>query len=1287
MDKKLKKEVRIYFVVPEGCSLGEVNDCMKMAFQEAKEADLSPKWLTAEEADETTSTKNTVFILQEFAGTIFEKLRKTKSVVCGPMCLRSCIADGLGIPENKSPVFTTAMRNIVVTASQVPPATKVEIKQKVGFMGGVYVSNLVESVTHLVTNAVRSSKYEIAGERGIPAMTIPWVEAVWKESQERNVKATDPAIVAKYKCPIFMNMSISCSNLSKSEKEEIRDLIAKNGGTFSVQLRSKETTLLVLNEPRGEKYQAARSWELPCVRPSYIRESVRCGYAVPSQAHLVTPTVSCSTPTKGDDAPNFTCNSESISMINMDMSKSRVDETQVTMCSQAGTQQRPTRHSGGDYVQIVNSLNVSEAKKAGSFVDGCKIYLSGFTDTEQEKLRRILSLGGATVFSELSESASHVLIGEFVIKDIKALTAMAQKPHIVTLDWVVASVKQQSPANEEPFYCLETKRMDPEPPSPLSQKGMQLLQPAPADMSEATNKMPPPIRPPVTRKLLSEFLVENTKSPAKVHKPDESLDVTASSVQGSVASDFFQGLEFLIAGFNSEITSKLEAAIVEEGGRVVAPTFTGIADYAIVPVQATIPNITAVDVVTNLWVEECLDLSELLEVKYYHQPLSLSSDRQPLADCCVSISSYGGKEKMFLIELARELGAVYQDVFARVSKQEKGILASTHLICPKPEGQKYTAATKWRLPVVTKDWLLACAQQGVKISETLHCVGDVKDVSSVEQTPSRSVAADSHKSTPAVPPLSEPVTPTPAPGPSHPVVSSLKRKSTAQTPEEDYSPFHVSTPDTPYGQVFETPTTEVKKGWKRFINQFPDWKPTSPPHKKNTNRLSTPLSELKRRIWAAALETSAEQPVNSNEDSEKAECCAGGDVSLDRNPVRDEWKTPNHTSAKKQKLDTPESSSKNCENLQPRKLSFGRATPSASDFKGAAGTPSTTSKKPQPLSARATKQLRSESNSELNENPPMVEKSPTNVKVAAMLGKLHKRMSTPSSSTEEQALPQRELVHNPMAVDKPVAGLSGPLTESQPLLGWEDPVESAERAKVKNSTPLTVERPNRTSSIVRMPRRFVLSNVKEKEKHEEELLQLGEEVLTTIQYEAETTHLIMDEPLRSEKLLCCLAAGKWVLHTSYIDHMMQHNQYMPDEAKYEWGNPANAMVLPRLKPGSIAEQLAQAAVRWRRQLAIHGGGAFSDMRVILLAGNKYDSYKRLIEAGSGKVLAATNISKATHCFVEEKSIATMPVPMSEFVAHKVPCLPPIFICDLLTKFPPPSAEDSLIAEYRKLRNN
>ena len=41
-------------------------------------------------------------------------------------------------------------------------------------------------------------------------------------------------------------------------------------------------------------------------------------------------------------------------------------------------------------------------------------------------------------------------------------------------------------------------------------------------------------------------------------------------------------------------------------------------------------------------------------------------------------------------------------MFAKKDNKQKNVKASTHLLCPLGEGQKYAAAVKWGLPVVSK---------------------------------------------------------------------------------------------------------------------------------------------------------------------------------------------------------------------------------------------------------------------------------------------------------------------------------------------------------------------------------------------------------------------------------------------------------------------------------------------------------------------------------------------------------------------------------------------------------
>ena len=55
-------------------------------------------------------------------------------------------------------------------------------------------------------------------------------------------------------------------------------------------------------------------------------------------------------------------------------------------------------------------------------------------------------------------------------------------------------------------------------------------------------------------------------------------------------------------------------------------------------------------------------------------------------------------------------GAVTQEFFVRKNSVKAGVelKANTHLILMKPEGSKYDASLKWKIPCVSKEWLIEC---------------------------------------------------------------------------------------------------------------------------------------------------------------------------------------------------------------------------------------------------------------------------------------------------------------------------------------------------------------------------------------------------------------------------------------------------------------------------------------------------------------------------------------------------------------------------------------------------
>ena len=57
-------------------------------------------------------------------------------------------------------------------------------------------------------------------------------------------------------------------------------------------------------------------------------------------------------------------------------------------------------------------------------------------------------------------------------------------------------------------------------------------------------------------------------------------------------------------------------------------------------------------------------------------------------------------------------------MFAKKDNKEKNVKASTHLLCPLAEGQKYLAALKWGLPVITKVSNRNILNQNTQISMT-----------------------------------------------------------------------------------------------------------------------------------------------------------------------------------------------------------------------------------------------------------------------------------------------------------------------------------------------------------------------------------------------------------------------------------------------------------------------------------------------------------------------------------------------------------------------------------------
>ncbi|ETN58499.1 DNA topoisomerase 2-binding protein 1 [Anopheles darlingi] len=175
---------------------------------------------------------------------------------------------------------------------------------------------------------------------------------------------------------------------------------------------------------------------------------------------------------------------------------------------------------------------------------------------------------------------------------------------------------------------------------------------------------------------------------------------------------------------------------------------------------------------------------------------------------------------------------------------------------------------------------------------------------------------------------------------------------------------------------------------------------------------------------------------------------------------------------------------------------------------------------------------------------------------------------------------------------------------------------------------------------------FAISGVSEETRLQlvEQIKQLKGEVADLSRYDPACTHVISSRPNRGEKTLSAIAAGKWVLSTSYIEDSLE-NGFFLDEESYEWGNPKAVANLPQLDLASDIET-ATASYTWRKRITTDGGkrdGAFTGYRVLLVPARKA-TLVRLLQSGGGYVLDceppfinSEQAMTATHCFVDRKA--------------------------------------------------
>lgn len=613
-----------------------------------------------------------------------------------------------------------SMRGFIITSTNLSKEKKNRIKELVTYMGASYSDHLEKECTHLISETVRSQKYEVASVNQTKVMHPNWVEKVWEKSQKLgNIPADDPEFDC-FLLPCFNGVCFTSTGLTTKERDKLKNLIEENGGQYNATFNNSIDMLLMEASSIGTlKYNHAIRLKKICLTPAWVYDSLKIGYALRLEKYIfedktlsVPKPIKISTPTKENTTINkFYPDSTMLSDLSRITTYQRNDSIDETMRTVASSSSRTLIPASREQNGLVQQISIKAAKVAGTVLDGFCFYMSGFSTEELRHLGKVLGILGATKVDTLDHQISHVLVNEVNPELFEELANLDNELSIVKIDWIKTMIEQKQLVNEEEFLVEQParRRVALEKPSPASKKAIERL--------NGTFKKP------IIPKLFLDGerdVEENVNMVNQYLNPSTSSE---SSYNHSRIVKFLTGKNIFVYGCSSsEESMEIIEKVEELGATLVDATFKNTVDYIITP------NVSATSfdhgikkfkhLVNMLWLVESAEAGSICDVLFYHKPLveyTFGSEELPLGNEKIAVTNYKGNSRTQIESLVKALGGEYSET---LRKSDNAILIS-----PDAVGKKCQSAKDWNFTIIKAEWLVECYEKRRRVNENPFLVG------------------------------------------------------------------------------------------------------------------------------------------------------------------------------------------------------------------------------------------------------------------------------------------------------------------------------------------------------------------------------------------------------------------------------------------------------------------------------------------------------------------------------------------------------------------------------------
>uniref|UniRef100_A0A1B6JGD0 Protein ECT2 n=1 Tax=Homalodisca liturata TaxID=320908 RepID=A0A1B6JGD0_9HEMI len=177
---------------------------------------------------------STIFVLNEFEGSVFENLHKLGHRILGTTAVRELAARKEPLPQNSRPLYSLAMWGLIVCFTGFRKKEELmRLIQKIHNMGGSIRKEMNSKVTHLVAQRCGGDKYQYAMTFRVPVVSASWVHDAWAMRSQPDYSAADVTVISNHKLKPFQGARVCFLGFPEDEQRHMAEVLVQNGGTHT----------------------------------------------------------------------------------------------------------------------------------------------------------------------------------------------------------------------------------------------------------------------------------------------------------------------------------------------------------------------------------------------------------------------------------------------------------------------------------------------------------------------------------------------------------------------------------------------------------------------------------------------------------------------------------------------------------------------------------------------------------------------------------------------------------------------------------------------------------------------------------------------------------------------------------------------------------------------------------------------------------------------------------------------------------------------------------------------